>query len=72
MMRPTHQRLAKLEARRRPVLDRRSKDERDAAVAMALADPKWFHQIGVDLLGGDYPGARQHHAAILAAWRADT
>lgn len=72
MTRPTQQRLAKLEARRRPVLDRKSKAERDAAVAMALADPEWFHQIGVGLLGGDYPGARQHHAAILAAWRADT
>ena len=72
MMRPTQQRLARLEARRRPVLDRLSKAARDAAVAMALADPEWFHEIGVGLLGGEYPGARQHHAAILAAWRADT
>jgi hypothetical protein len=72
MMRPTQQRLAKLEARHRPVLDRRSKAERDAAVAMALADPEWFHQIGVELLGGEQPGDREHHAAILAAWRADT
>ena len=27
--------------------------------------------LGVGLLGGDYPGAREHHAAILAAWSAD-
>ena len=65
-------RIIKLEERRRPSSDRRSKADRDAAVAMALADPEWFHQIGVGLLGGDYPGAREHHAAILAAWRADT
>jgi hypothetical protein len=65
-------RLAKLEARRRPSLNRRSKAERDQALALFMADPEWFHQIGVELLGGDYPGARQHHAAILAAWRADT
>lgn len=64
-------RIAKLEQRRRPAGNNRSKGERDAAVAMALADPDWFHQIGVGLLGGDYPGAREHHAAILAAWRAD-
>lgn len=64
-------RIIKLEERRRPP-STRSKAERDAAVAMALADPEWFHQIGVGLLGGDYPGAREHHAAILAAWRADT
>lgn len=72
MMRPTQQRLAKLEARHRPVLDRRSKAERDTAVAMALADPEWFHQIDAGLRGGDYPGAQQHHAAILVACRADT
>lgn len=65
-------RIVKLEERRRPSSDARSKAERDAAVAMALADPEWLHQIGVGLLGGDYPGAREHHAAILAAWRADT
>lgn len=64
-------RIAKLEERRRGPPSPRSKAERDAAVAMALADPEWFHQIGVGLLGGDYPGAREHHAAILAAWRAD-
>lgn len=65
-------RIIKLEGRRRGSPSARSKTERDAAVAMALADPEWFHQIGVGLLGGDYPGAREHHAAILAAWRADT
>lgn len=65
-------RIIRLEERRRPAPNARSKAERDAAVAMALADPDWFHQIGVGLLGGDYPGAREHHAAILAAWRADS
>ncbi len=65
-------RIIKLEERRRASPSTRSKAERDAAVAMALADPEWFHQIGVGLLGGDYPGAREHHAAILAAWRSDT
>lgn len=65
-------RIIKLEEKRRPASNVRSKSERDAAVAMALADPECFHQIGVGLLGGDYPGAREHHAAILAGWRADT
>lgn len=72
MTRPIHQRLAILEARRRPVAASVAKEERDAAVALALADPEWFHQIGVKLLGGEQPGDREHHAAILAAWRADT
>lgn len=65
-------RIIKLEERRRGLPSTRLKAERDAAVAMALADPDWFHQVRVGLLGGDYPGAREHHAAILAAWRADT
>lgn len=65
-------RIIKLEERRRPVSKICSTAERDAAVAMALADQEWFHQIGVGLLGNEQQGDRERHAAILAAWRADT
>lgn len=65
-------RITKLESRRRPISDIRSKEERDAAVKMALADPEWLHTIGMQLLGGyEQAGDRQRHAAILAAWQAD-
>jgi hypothetical protein len=67
-----YQRLAKLEARHRPDAARVAKADRDAAVAGALANPEWFHQIGVRLLGEEHDGDRERHAAILAAWRADT
>lgn len=60
-------RITKLEGKRLPQAD--ESQERDA-LAMALVDPEWFHQIGVRLVGGEYPGDREHSAAILAAWRA--
>lgn len=65
-------RIVKLEGQRRSSPNTRSKSDRDAAVAMALANPEWFHQIGVGLLGNEQHGDRERHAAILAAWRADT
>jgi hypothetical protein len=60
-------RIAKLERKRPAQAD--GSQERDA-LAMALADPEWFHQIGVRLVGGEYPGDRELSATILAAWRA--
>lgn len=65
-------RIIKLEERRRFSPDHRTKADRDAAVAIALADSQWFHQVTTGLLGSEQPGDREQHAAILAAWRADT
>ena len=71
MRNAVHRRLARLEARRRPVSDHRSKAARDAAIAMVLADPEWAEQISAELIG--QPGyAPRAVAAVRAAMRADT
>lgn len=71
MRNAVHRRLARLEARRRPVSDHLSKAARDALVAAVLADPEWAEQISAELIGE--PGYGPHAvAAIRAATRADT
>lgn len=66
-------RIIKLEERRRPVADRRSKKQRDAKVRAILSDPAQVIAIRERLLGsGNEMFARNGIAAIMAGLRADT
>lgn len=66
-------RIIKLEERRRPVVDRRAKELRDAQVRAALSDPANVVAIRKRLLGAENQAfARNGLPAIMAALRADT
>lgn len=66
-------RIIKLEERRRPVVDRRAKDLRDAQVRTVLSDPAQVIAIRERLLGRENEAfARNGLPAIMAALRADT
>lgn len=66
-------RIAKLEERRWPVVDRRAKDLRDAQVQAVLSDPAQVIAIRERLLGRENEAfARNDLPAIMAALRADT
>ncbi|MGE7469232.1 hypothetical protein ACQKLX_07320 [Bosea sp. NPDC003192] len=66
-------RIIKLEERRRPVVDRRAKDLRDAQVRAVLSDPAQVIAIRERLLGAENEAfARNGLPAIMAALRADT
>lgn len=65
-------RIIKLEGRRRPVLDSRTKALRDAQVRAALSNPAQVVAIRERLLGsGNEAFARNGLPAIMAALRAD-
>ena len=66
-------RIIKLEERRRPVVDRRTKELRDAQVRAILSDPAQVIAIRERLLGTENEAfARNGLPAIMAALRADT
>ncbi len=66
-------RIVKLEERRRPAVDRRSKALRDAQVRDILSDPAQVAAIRERLLGLENKAfARNGLPAIVAALRADT
>ncbi|AZO79627.1 MULTISPECIES: hypothetical protein [unclassified Bosea (in: a-proteobacteria)] len=66
-------RIIKLEERRRPVLERLTKELRDAQVRAALSNPAQVIAIRERLLGsGNEAFARNGLPAIIAALRADT
>ena len=66
MRNAVHRRLARLEARRRPVACPVDRRERDARVAAVLANPEWAEQICAKLIGqpGYAPRAVADGAAI--------
>lgn len=64
-------RLAKLEARRGPMVQSLPKADRDRAVAAILCDPEKVIEIRTRLLGS-HEYAQRNVAAIMAALRADT
>lgn len=66
-------RIIRLEERRRPVVDRRTKALRDAQVRDVLSDPAQVAAIRERLLGRENEAfARNGLPAIMAALRADT
>lgn len=66
-------RIIKLEERRPPVVDRRTKKLRDAQVRAVLSDPAQVLAISERLLGPSNEAyARDHLPAVIAALRADT
>jgi hypothetical protein len=66
-------RVIRLEGRRRPVIDRRTKELRDSQVQAVLSDPAQVIAIRERLLGqGNEAFVRSGLPAIMAALRADT
>ncbi|HEV7339935.1 MAG TPA: hypothetical protein VGO06_28465 [Bosea sp. (in: a-proteobacteria)] len=72
MSSPILARIAKLEERRRPGVDRRTKAEIDAMVKAILSDPEQVAAMWAELLGTAIEEERPHAAALMAALRADT
>jgi hypothetical protein len=69
---PIDQRIAWLEAHRRPAVDHRQKAEIDAMVEAILSDPEQVAAISAQLCGTTIEEERRHAAAVMAALRADT